>query len=512
MAKKILKFRESLATVQVGENPNQPPYQRTSTKEDIYIYPKIEAIHAGPTKNNTFYQKEKLKGDSMIESGVYSWTHPYDKPMLTHHNQGSGEPIGRVVEARYAQQTSSDREGIIVVAKITDPEAIEKVLDGRYQTVSIGGETDGATCSICGQELTEGMCDHIRGEEYEGRKCYWILNNIWFKELSFVNVPADTDAKVVDVGVPMESKESEQSILEDFIRIQDKDSKSESGEYEIVSKSSVPELEDNMDISKFYSMIQKLRNNNLSEYQISQYFKKASTNVLEENQGGEKMKDLPRLEDMTEEQIQEFLEKTPEDLETAKLQIEAFRSKVKNLESEVEKKAELETTNSTLSEKVETLQSEKEELEQSKTTIEQEKDELQESNVELRSRLHQGLAQRVVDMKLALNKPGIEDRETAVQEHSERSSESLLDTLEDLQSELDNNETANAMAATKLKNKGKATSDQDKDPIEEPTEDDDDNDDDKNTDDKGITLEHVYKDLFSGGIRRRKNKLSKEEK
>lgn len=173
------------------------------------LHIKIEAIHAGKTKNNTFYPSDKLKGDPLLSSGVHSWVYPYNKPMLTHHNQHDGEPIGRVIEAQYDGYSKSGREGILVTAEIVDKEAMEKVLDGRYHTVSIGAETDGALCSICGKDIIkDGFCGHWPGETYDGEKAFMLVGNVWFQELSFVNVPADQDAMVVSINKILDTQES----------------------------------------------------------------------------------------------------------------------------------------------------------------------------------------------------------------------------------------------------------------------------------------------------------------
>lgn len=145
----------------------------------------MEAIHTGRTANYTFYTKEGLLG------GLESWTTPYPKPVLTHHNQYEGEPIGRIVKAEYKDITASGKGGLLFTTEITDPNAIEKVLDGRYQTVSIGATTDKVVCNICGTNRVEEWCDHFPGESYDSQECHFIIGNTFGKEVSYVNVPAD---------------------------------------------------------------------------------------------------------------------------------------------------------------------------------------------------------------------------------------------------------------------------------------------------------------------------------
>ena len=180
-----------------------PSASKGSLKESFgqgeTISPRIEAIHAGTTKNYMYYPAEKLKGDKELKSGVHSWTSPYAKPVIFNHDTDT-EVTGRVERAAYADYTQAGKPGIIVVPRITQPEAVKAVKDGRLLTVSIGGTTDAAVCSICETDIiNEGFCGHMKGEVYDGVTATWIAGNIWFDELSWVNVPADENAMVVEV-------------------------------------------------------------------------------------------------------------------------------------------------------------------------------------------------------------------------------------------------------------------------------------------------------------------------
>lgn len=172
--------------------------KESATEPAEFLLPKIEAIHAGPTRNFNHYPADKLRGNQELKSGVYSWMHPYAKPVIYNHDTETA-PSGRIQQAAYSEFTSSGRPGIIVVPKITEKSAIQSIMDGRLLTVSIGATTDSATCSICGTDIiNEDFCGHWRGDTYDGRVCEWVSGNVWFDELSWVNVPADSDAMVID--------------------------------------------------------------------------------------------------------------------------------------------------------------------------------------------------------------------------------------------------------------------------------------------------------------------------
>ena len=90
---------------------------------------------------------------------------------------------------------------IELVANITDKNAVEKLLDGRYITGSIGASTDKAVCSICKSDWTkEGPCDHKPGAVYDSAKCFIIAGDLVYDEYSFVNVPADKHSRVLELN------------------------------------------------------------------------------------------------------------------------------------------------------------------------------------------------------------------------------------------------------------------------------------------------------------------------
>lgn len=185
-------------TMQVKNSSNGVLSLKESESGESFVMPRIESIHAGKTANNVYYPADKLKGDKSLGSGVYSWTEPYAKPVIYNHDMMT-ETTGRVVRAAYSEYTQAGKPGIFVVPKITEPNAVQAVRDGRLLTVSIGATTNQAICSICGTDIiNEGYCGHMKGEEYDGEEAHWITGDVFFNELSWVNQPADSNAFVVD--------------------------------------------------------------------------------------------------------------------------------------------------------------------------------------------------------------------------------------------------------------------------------------------------------------------------
>lgn len=182
----------------------------------------IEAIHTGPTRNHTWYTEGGIK------SGLKSWTTPYPKPILQDHVNSAGstsmfggspalkgvDPKGRIIGSKVDKSTNLlDENGnpvpaLHLAAFIPEEEDIKKILNGTYHTVSIGVASNKVNCSICGANITEEYCGHMKGRVYEidnevgkkeKKKCYWYINHTEGLECSFVNIPADVNAKVSGV-------------------------------------------------------------------------------------------------------------------------------------------------------------------------------------------------------------------------------------------------------------------------------------------------------------------------
>ncbi len=193
---------------------------------------RITASHAGRlTGNHALYLP------AMMKVGITSFTNPYQKPVLLNHDEDS-DPLGRIKSAEYIDTSKDimvkdkqirdffhpevafddmlklvDKIGnrlldpmyaglgfAQVIAKITDPDAIPKILDGRYLTVSTSMVTDKAVCSICKTDwLKDGKCDHTPGKMYDKKPCFIITGSMRYDELSYVNRPADALAQNVEI-------------------------------------------------------------------------------------------------------------------------------------------------------------------------------------------------------------------------------------------------------------------------------------------------------------------------
>ena len=170
-----------------------------------------ESTHSGKNHNYCIYYEDSMEKDAE------SFTNPFKKPMLKNHNSYSGEPLGRITRAWYGESRLTDeRSAIHTITRVTDSDAIEKFLDGRYQTLSIGGTMGTVTCNICGKTILKDgkfkFCGHWKGETYKDQVCYWGVRDIDYNEHSVVNNPADDFAQVMKITVLTDKDKKEEGV------------------------------------------------------------------------------------------------------------------------------------------------------------------------------------------------------------------------------------------------------------------------------------------------------------
>jgi hypothetical protein len=195
---------------------------------------RVAATHAGIVNGNMrFYRPDRMQSD------VHTWVpkNTYPRPVLIGHND-DGQVLGRVLDAKYVDESykyksehtqirdcafydskkkldlfksidwivenlipREDYTGLGYIdlgMKVTNPEAIQKVLRDEYLTVSVGFRSDAAICSICHTDwAVDDKCEHKLGEVVDGKKMFLIAGHMDYEEVSFVNFPADPFATTI---------------------------------------------------------------------------------------------------------------------------------------------------------------------------------------------------------------------------------------------------------------------------------------------------------------------------
>lgn len=191
-----------------------------SGKKIKSITVRMEATHSGKVNGNNFYYTPVG-----MAHGVKSF---FGAPVTIEHDENS-PIIGRVLDSKYVdykiQKIESFKDTkdskyltsyvkkirdhvsnyrrmvgykglghIELICKITDSDAIQKVLDGEYIGVSVGGKVDSALCSVCGTNRGQRDCGHSPGVRYDGEKAFLIGGNMTFDHVTYTKIPADKNA------------------------------------------------------------------------------------------------------------------------------------------------------------------------------------------------------------------------------------------------------------------------------------------------------------------------------
>lgn len=213
---KIALTKDAADKAWAGYKDSDKPYKG--------LYVQAQMTHSDKIINGRIYFRDKMAG------GASSFLKPFKKPVLVHHDD-KVDSIGRVIKAAYIPTyeisgfntdltprlreayfnilrdhylLKEDWEGtgyILGGLDICGKDPIEKVMDERYLTLSVGFATDSKVCSECGQDwLLEGRCEHTPMEVVNGFPVVHLIGNLFYDEVSFVNIPADKSARVIQVG------------------------------------------------------------------------------------------------------------------------------------------------------------------------------------------------------------------------------------------------------------------------------------------------------------------------
>jgi len=438
----------------------------------------VAAIHEGLTSNYNNYSADEL------EKALQSWVEPYPKPIILNHDLNT-EAIGRVIAAKMDKEADGSSFVRLQVA-VTDPVAAQKVLDKRYLTGSVGGRAGKAVCSISGEDLaTEDASGrprvpkYKRGKVYKGKVAYIDMQDISFKEYSFVNQPADQKSgvrttKVGDGSEPIANSDnwvakSSAFILhmesEDIVSVEDNRSilkemkKKESRPTYLHLKgaflSAMAIQESESDIHKAESLlstedsenINPEENHNMNDVDKGEDILAVATGLSEDLSTIAAAVITPEVSEETTDVVVEAENVSEEDSTSQ----ESDLIDTKENSSDDSEKADVqENVESANTEEPEEPSSDEEEIVQEEV---QEHDDLkaeeadpehdavelaakvkllEDENARLKGALHMTLVERVIDTKINLGYESVEDREKLLAEHAVRTASSLADTLRDL--------------------------------------------------------------------------------
>lgn len=429
----------------------------------------MDATHSGTLTNRRVYPAKKvLAGYKTFFSKDDGGDSPFGKPILMHHDSHA-DAIGRIKTAEFkALKTGTEFDkdylfpdmvggkgsGVVTVhAIITDKDAIQKILDGRYLSVSAGHSTDQMFCSICGQSLYGDECTHVPGVKYDdegepteqedARLCYGITNNLTYHELSFVNTPAQPHAKIVE----LDWREGKDSVKQE---IANRKALLSVGR---AKKDTVHSLSLLTDEVEFSLLTGKDKPNKIKTYSVPTSTAEILRSKLEEGNNvkdeslddrlsSSKASTAKIVEVQKTEDKEEKIEKTEDKQEATSAAIvkkEKTDMDAEQLKAQLDKlSAEMETLRASLA----TADKEKTELKSAIVAKDSEITSLQTAVSSLKTDMTQYLATALASYRIRLGKPETKglDSEDAKKKYvetlSKRSTESLKDSINDILVEL----------------------------------------------------------------------------
>jgi hypothetical protein len=425
---------------------------------------------SGLTANYNNYSAAEL------EKALQSWVEPYPKPIILNHDLNS-EPIGRVMAAKMDKEQDGSSYVRLQVA-ITDPVAIQKVLDKRYLTGSVGGRAGKAVCSISGEDLASESSDgkpkfpkYKRGQVYKGKLAYIDMQDISFKEYSFVNQPADAKSgvrKSSSGDTPIQnssdgwiarssafvlnmdeedifSVEEHKSILKDLkkkeskplylhlkgafltaMAIQESETYKQDGDSLLLNKENKDNEEssnmnENPKEDNVLAVVESLEQELASAKEEAEQKLEQAQEISEPKVEEQQIENAPTQEEISNDNSEKADEQAVEAVESEKAEEPQEKSEETQAETQEQPKEESSLNSE---EKVATEPEQSELLERVKA--------LEEENAKLKKALHNTLVERVVDAKIAVGLESTENRESAIEDHKNRSASSLADSLRDL--------------------------------------------------------------------------------
>lgn len=458
-----IKFKDSIIiepSVQEAAKASALDSLRRDKNSRLLV--EIDATHSGVLTNHRVYPGKFVQnGYKSFFSKERGGTADFDKPILKHHDL-YGDPIGRIVNANFMafkfgeafdndflspDQMGSRGSGVVTItAIITDADAIKKIIDSRYLSVSASHTSPVLLCSACGDSIM--ACPHMPGVKYNvegdedeaaGVACYAITGPMTYIECSFVNLPAQPPAKLVNFNWT-DSKDSwsKDSIIATQITgkretVRNLTLSDDDGELSLLSNKHKPVTKKTV-IAVSPAVADKLKHVMSSDIPSEP---DETSNVHPEDKG-----DKSAASD-----VEQNLNKA-KDLEN--------KSKDKNMTDSTELdglKAETKSLKEKLAAADAELSSMKKQVEAKDSHIQR----LTTDATNMQTKMSKTLALSLASLRVRLKKPGLDSLDTKekldayVEKLSTRSIDSLQDSLQDLMSEPDQTvETKNIKAADEV--------------------------------------------------------------
>ncbi len=164
--------------------------------EEVYIFPVTLCDNEIDRDNERFSVKalEEMAEKFIGVTGIFD------------HNPKGENQTARIFLTEVAEEESVNSLGeryaslkgyAYMVRTASNADLIKEIDGGIKKEVSVSCSAEKQTCSICGADRREKPCRHVKGRKYNGKRCFFTLENISDAyEWSFVAVPAQVRAGV----------------------------------------------------------------------------------------------------------------------------------------------------------------------------------------------------------------------------------------------------------------------------------------------------------------------------
>lgn len=208
--------------------------RKALTEEEVYCFP-IILCDNDVDRDNECFTVGTLNSLSKLFLG---------KTGISDHNPKSSNQTARIYDTEVVTDSTKMTsygepytflKGYAYMVKTNSNNDLVKEIDaGIKKEVSVSCSIEKAICSICGTDRREKMCEHRKGNTYNGKSCYIKLENPTDAyEWSFVAVPAQRNAGVTkkydgnevkndmdyakvlkSVGIDISDTDTEETVLE----------------------------------------------------------------------------------------------------------------------------------------------------------------------------------------------------------------------------------------------------------------------------------------------------------
>lgn len=163
---------------------------RPLSAEEVFTF-RLAACDNQVDRDNERFTEDALKEMAGLFVG---------RPVLMDHQWSAKSQTARVYAGHVETDGLSQRLILRCYMPRTDStrDTITALEGGILRECSVGVAVGKSVCSICGANQTEAVCRHFGGREYDGKRCWFDLDQVLDAyEVSLCAVPAQPEAGVV---------------------------------------------------------------------------------------------------------------------------------------------------------------------------------------------------------------------------------------------------------------------------------------------------------------------------